>query len=89
MKSNPISSQDDQSNFDLTSMYGRKPTVGGGQKNTRKAASINPLSPTQEANRMTKKDLVPPNNQYHMITSLNQFISNRFDFYAREYGEFF
>lgn len=38
---------------------------------------------------MTKKDLVPPNNQYHMITSLNEFISNRFDFYAREYGEFF
>ena len=24
-----------------------------------------------------------------MITSLNVFISNRFDFYARDYGEFF
>lgn len=36
-----------------------------------------------------KKDLVPPNNQYHRVTSLNEFMSNRFDFYAREYGEFF
>ena len=89
MKSYPISSQDDQSNYDLTSMYGRKPTISGGQKNARKAVSVNPLNLTQEAHRMTKKDLVPPNNQYHMITSLNQFISNRFDFYAREYGEFF
>ena len=38
---------------------------------------------------MTKKDLVAPNNQYHKSTSLNEFISNRFDFFAREYGSFF
>ena len=90
LKSYPISQQDDQSNFDLTSMYGRKPTLGSSNpKSNKKAATNNASNPTQDANRMTKRDLVPPNNQYHTITSLNQFISNRFDFYAREYGEFF
>ena len=43
----------------------------------------------QEKRRLTKANLVPPNNQYHRDRSLNEFISNRFDRYHREYGEFF
>ena len=39
--------------------------------------------------RVTKQSLVPPNNTYHKDIGLNEFISNKFDHYAREYGEFF
>jgi len=38
--------------------------------------------------RLTKRDLVPP-NKHHKLRSLDDFLNSKFDHYAKEYGEFF
>ena len=62
-----MSCQDEQSNFDSTTLYGRKTTINGSKH--KKAVSYYNMSqtggvssPHNEAQRMTKKDLVPPRN---------------------------
>ena len=42
-----------------------------------------------EQKQLNKNNLVPPKDQYHRLNAVNEFISNRFDRYAREYGQFF
>ena len=37
-------------------------------------------------NKLSKEDLIPPNNAHHDLPGIDLFLRNIFDLYARQYG---
>ena len=40
-------------------------------------------------NKLSKEDLVPPNKIHHSLPGIDLYLRNVFDFYAKQYGEYF
>jgi len=76
----PIVIADDSSFNDTTTVY---------SKQMRRRGHILSDQNLNSSSRLTKQSLVPPSNQYHKITAVNEFMCSKYDYYTREYGEFF
>ena len=86
MQSAPAS--EDASQGDISTLYNRR--VNNTQSRRKGIHVIGSEGGTLvNSFRVTKANLVPQNNTYHKDNGVNEFINNKFDQYAREYGEFF
>lgn len=73
-----LTEKDDASINDQSTIYSKKMTRAG-----RNQSSGIP------SHKFTKQNLMPAKNQYHSISTLNNFLSSKYDHYTREYTEFF